>query len=166
MGIEVVAFALKAEPAAARDTLWPRLRGKTTLVLGPSGMGKSTLINRCVPEAAAQVGEISAALNAGKHTTTTTTWYDLGAAGEGGALIDSPGFQEFGIHHIQAADLAGWMPDFRKHMGDCRFYNCTHLHEPGCGVRAALERGDIAPTRYRIYRELFEELSNRRPGLR
>jgi ribosome biogenesis GTPase len=166
MGIEVLAFALKAEPAAARDTLWPRLQGKTTLVLGPSGMGKSTLINRCVPEAAAQVGEISAALNAGKHTTTTTTWYDLGPAGEGGALIDSPGFLEFGLHHIQATELASWMPDFRKHMGDCRFYNCTHLHEPGCGVRAALERGDIAPSRHRIYRELFEELSNRRPGLK
>jgi ribosome biogenesis GTPase / thiamine phosphate phosphatase len=162
MGIDVVEFALKADPEGAAAVLAPRLEGRTTLVLGPSGMGKSTLINRFVPKAAAVVGEISLALNAGKHTTTTTTWYWLGDEPSRGALIDSPGFQEFGLRHIEAADLAGLMPDLRAHLGACRFYNCTHLHEPGCGVRDAAQRGDISPSRYRIYGELFEELSRSR----
>lgn len=159
MGLEVIEFALKGDPDAAAARLLPRLAGRTTLVLGPSGMGKSTLINRFVPQAGAQVGEISLALNAGKHTTTTTTWYWLGDDAAAGALIDSPGFQEFGLQHIDPADLAGLMPDLRVHLGACRFYNCTHLHEPGCGVRTAAERGAIAPGRYRIYGELFAELS-------
>jgi ribosome small subunit-dependent GTPase A len=80
-------------------------------------MGKSTLINRFVPQAGAQVGEISLALNAGKHTTTTTTWYWLGDDPQAGALIDSPGFQEFGLRHIEAPDLASLMPDLRAHLG-------------------------------------------------
>ncbi len=159
MGIDVVEMALKADPQGSLQTLQPLLQGRTTLVLGPSGMGKSTLINRCVPQASAQVGEISLALNAGRHTTTTTTWYALGEGPDAGALIDSPGFQEFGLRQIAPADLAGLMPDFAKHMGDCRFYNCTHRHEPGCGVRGAAERAEIAPSRYRIYGELFDELS-------
>ena len=74
------------------------------------------------------------------------------------ALIDSPGFQEFGLRHIGAERLAGLMPDLGVHASECRFYNCTHRHEPGCGVLAALERGEIAESRYRIYREIFEEL--------
>jgi ribosome biogenesis GTPase len=162
MGVEVIEFALKSAPDEARTLLGPRLRGRTTLVLGPSGAGKSTLINRFVPEADAQVGEISRALNAGRHTTTTTTWYALGDGDDAGALIDSPGFQEFGLRHIAATDLAALMPDLAAHLGNCRFYNCTHRQEPGCGVQAAVERGDIAASRYRIYGELFEELSAKR----
>jgi ribosome biogenesis GTPase len=162
MGIEVVEFALKAAPEPSLAALQPRLSGRTTLVLGPSGMGKSTLINRVVPHADAVVGDISRALNAGRHTTTTTTWYALGKAWGDGALIDSPGFQEFGLRHIGAPELAALMPDLRTHLGSCRFYNCTHRHEPGCGVRAAAERDEIAATRYRIYGELFDELSQSR----
>ena len=158
MGIQVLEFALKADPQRALALLLPLLQHKVTLVLGPSGMGKSTLINLLVPHAQAQVGEISQALNAGRHTTTSTLWYWLDAQ-RSGALIDSPGFQEFGLRHIDAAQLASLMPDLRAHLGDCRFYNCMHRHEPGCGVRTAVERGEIAPQRYRLYCEILDELS-------
>jgi ribosome biogenesis GTPase len=161
MGVDVVELSLKHDGAAARDKLTPLLAGRATLVLGPSGMGKSTLINLMVPAAAAQVGDISRALNAGRHTTTTTTWYWLDAVRET-ALIDSPGFQEFGIHQLAPEQLAMLMPDLRAHAAECRFYNCTHLHEPGCGVRAAVEDGRISASRYRIYRELHQEVSARR----
>jgi ribosome biogenesis GTPase len=161
MGTELLALSLKADPARAREVLWPKLKGRTTLVLGPSGTGKSTLINLMVPDAAAEVGEISQALNSGRHTTTSTRWYWIDAERESG-LIDSPGFQEFGMRQIDAATLAQWMPDLRQHLPECRFYNCTHRLEPGCGVRAAVERGEIAPSRYRIYNEIHDELTGRR----
>lgn len=158
MGVDVVELALKARPDEARTRLAPLLARATTLVLGPSGTGKSTLINLMVPNADAQVGEISKALNAGRHTTTTTTWYWLDD-GRSTALIDSPGFQEFGLRQIEPQQLPLLMPDLQPHIAACRFYNCSHRQEPGCGVRAAVERGKIAPSRYRIYGELFDELS-------
>ena len=159
MGVAVHEMSLKAgDGEAARAALGPLLDGKTTLVLGPSGMGKSTLINLMVPAAAAQVGEISKALNAGRHTTTDTRWYWLDGERRT-ALIDSPGFQEFGLRQLKATDLGPLMPDIRQQAQACRFYNCSHLHEPGCGVREALAGGAIHPSRYRIYTELHAELS-------
>ena len=115
------------------------------------------MINLLAPGARAQVGEVSQALNSGRHTTTTTQWYWLDAK-RTTALIDSPGFQEFGLRQVKAADLAGYMPDLRRHAHECRFYNCSHRHEPGCGVLAALARGEITESRYRIYTELWQEL--------
>lgn len=157
-------------PEVVRALLMPYLQGRTTLVLGPSGAGKSTLVNLLVPGARALTGEISQALNSGKHTTTSTTWYwvDGDGCGDGErrtALIDSPGFQEFGLQHIAPMQLAACMPDIAAHAGDCKFYNCSHLHEPGCGVLQAVGQAGpdgISASRYKIYKDLFAELSRRR----
>ena len=161
MGVEVIELALKRDPEQARQRLAPLLKGRTTLVLGPSGMGKSTLINLVVPAAEAQVGEISQALNTGRHTTTSTRWYWLDE-GRSGALIDSTGFQEFGLRQVAPEQLATLMPDFAAALGHCKFHNCSHRHEPGCGVRDAMERGAISVSRQRIYEELYDELSQKR----
>lgn len=161
MGLTVFEVALKADPAGSRATLGAWLADKRSFVLGPSGTGKSTLINLLIPDAQAQIGDISVALNSGRHTTTTTQWYWADAARQT-ALIDSPGFQEFGLHQIVPAELWSWMPDLREHGQHCRFYNCTHQHEPGCGVMAAVEAGRISPTRFRIYGEILAELSSKR----
>ncbi len=174
MGYAVLPLALAPRGEAPVDDGLPplldALRGHHTLVLGPSGSGKSTLINRLVPDAQAETGEISQALNSGKHTTTSTRWYwvdALNAEGQRGALIDSPGFQEFGLHHIEPTRLAECMPDLRQYLGQCRFYNCTHLHEPGCAVLAQVVDegqggGTISERRHRIYAQLFEELGQQR----
>jgi ribosome biogenesis GTPase / thiamine phosphate phosphatase len=161
MGVGVHQVALKMRPDDARHTLGALLDGRATLVLGPSGAGKSTLINRFVPDANAQVGEISAALRSGRHTTTFTQWYWLDAA-HTSALIDSPGFQEFGLRQIDAQQLPALMPDLREASTRCRFYNCTHLHEPGCGVLAAVDSGTISASRLRIYAQIRAELAQTR----
>lgn len=158
----VLPLSLRLSGDVDKAHLLKHLQGKTTLVLGPSGAGKSTLINLLAPGSLAQTGEISQALNSGKHTTTATTLYWANRE-SATALIDSPGFQEFGLNHIEPMQLAGCMPDLKAHMGNCKFYNCSHLHEPGCDVIAAVAEkeasGGITPSRYRIYKELFAELS-------
>lgn len=158
MGCSVIELSLKHDPGTARVLLAPLLQARASLVLGPSGAGKSTLINRLVPHANAQVGHLSLALHAGRHTTTHTQWYWMDESRHT-ALIDSPGFQEFGLRHVAATDLWQHMPDLRAHMGACRFYNCTHRTEPGCGIRTAVEAGHISAQRWRLYAELFDELS-------
>ena len=162
MGYGVLPLSLRLSKDVDREHLMAHLQGKTTLVLGPSGAGKSTLINLLVPGATAQTGEISRALNSGKHTTTSTTWYWVDEA-RTTALIDSPGFQEFGLHQLEATHLAGLMRDLKPHLGQCRIYNCTHRHEPGCAVISAVAHAEaehpVTANRYRIYCDLFEELS-------
>ncbi|MEO7160514.1 MAG: ribosome small subunit-dependent GTPase A [Polaromonas sp.] len=171
MGYQVLPLAIKPKMATAPANdaqtaeLMALLDGKKTLVLGPSGAGKSSLTNLLVPGARVLTAEISQALNSGKHTTTSTTLYWIDEA-RTTALIDSPGFQEFGLHHIEPMQLANYMPDFKAHAQDCKFYNCTHLHEPGCGVIAEVKStagtSSISANRYRLYGELFEELSQTR----
>ena len=158
MGLDVMELSLKGDAAASTRHLLERLEGRCTLLLGPSGCGKSTLVNLLVPGADAQVGSLSRALGSGRHTTTTTRWYWLDADHQA-SLIDSPGFQSFGLQHLAAVDLPARMPDFAAELGHCRFHNCTHRHEPQCGVRDAVQAGRISESRYRIYLELFDELS-------
>lgn len=144
----------------ALPALQQALHGRASLVLGPSGTGKSTLINWLLPGANVQTGEISQALNSGKHTTTSTHWYWTDRDSHT-AVIDSPGFQEFGLHHVLPTKLASYMPDIRQHVAQCKFYNCTHLHEPGCGVLAQVgkppDHQGIHPLRHKLYAELFAE---------
>ena len=158
----VLPLSLRQSADVDHAELLKLLHGKTTLVLGPSGAGKSTLINLLAPGALAQTGEISQALNAGKHTTTSTTWYWVDAD-KTTAIIDSPGFQEFGLNHIDPAQLAAYMPDLKPHVAHCKFYNCSHLHEPTCGVRSAVKPDGspdgISANRYKIYSDLYNELS-------
>ena len=171
MGYRMLPLAIKPKAATAiaddaqTAELLALLHGKKTLVLGPSGAGKSSLTNLLVPHARVLTAEISQALNSGKHTTTSTTLYWVDEA-RTTALIDSPGFQEFGLHHIDPMQLANYMPDFKAHAQDCKFYNCTHLHEPGCGVisevKSASGASRISASRYRLYSELFAELSQPR----
>ena len=155
MGYTVLQLAIKH---GRSGDLVERLQNKTSLILGPSGTGKSTLINQFIPNALVSTGEISHALSSGKHTTTSTNLYWVDAERKT-ALIDSPGFQEFGLHHIDAMQLAAYMPDLKPHVSECKFYNCTHLHEPGCGVQAAVASGEINASRYKLYGMLFAELT-------
>lgn len=128
------------------------LAGEVSVMVGQSGMGKSTLVNAILPHARARTGDISTALNAGKHTTTNATLYSLP---DGGALIDSPGMQEFGLHHIDARNLASHFPDFIPWLHDCRFHNCWHKQEPGCALSAAAAQGKLDAGRLDFYRELL-----------
>ena len=173
MGYQMLSLAIKPKETSSssidtdtqRAALVALLAGKKTLVLGPSGAGKSSLTNLLVPQAKVLTAEISQALNSGKHTTTSTTLYWVDAA-RTTALIDSPGFQEFGLHHIEPMQLASLMPDLKAHAQSCKFYNCTHLHEPGCGVISEVNSTDsrrtISAARYRLYSDLFAELSQTR----
>jgi len=149
----ILTNALDAEATA--QALLPHLRGKCSLLLGQSGMGKSSLLNALVPQARAATQEHSIALDAGRHTTTSTRLYHL--PGGDGTLIDSPGFQNFGLYHLSPGDIERGFPEFARHAAHCRFYNCSHRREPGCGVLAAVQNGDIQPERHELYLRILAE---------
>ena len=140
---------------ATRAALLPYLQNKLSLMLGQSGMGKSTLLNALVPQAQAATQEHSIALDAGRHTTTSTRLYHL-PSGDG-ALIDSPGFQSFGLYHLSPGEIERGFPEFARHAANCRFYNCAHRREPDCGVLAAVQSGDIRAERHDLYLRLLAE---------
>ena len=140
------------------EDLRPWLAGKTSVLVGQSGMGKSTLVNALIPEANAATREISQALDSGKHTTTHATLYHLDGDSD---LIDSPGLQEFGLGHLDRQEIEIAFREFRPFLGQCRFRDCRHDREPGCALRAAVEAGTIDPGRFASYHRI---VGNRRDG--
>jgi ribosome biogenesis GTPase / thiamine phosphate phosphatase len=158
LGYPIHEVSAHAAPKDACAVLHPLLQGQTTILIGQSGMGKSSLINLLVPDAELATREISAALDSGKHTTTFTRLFALD---EETAIIDSPGFQEFGLYHLTEGMLERAFREFAPRLGDCRFYNCHHLNEPGCAILAAVEDGDIAPMRHALYQQLVHESSQK-----
>jgi ribosome biogenesis GTPase len=152
MGYPVVECAAKrsAEPLRAI------VDGERSVLIGQSGMGKSTILNALVPDAGARVGEVSAALGGGRHTTSETTLYAL-AGPRGGWLVDSPGMKVFGIGHADLERLPEAFVEMRPLIGHCRFRDCRHDREPGCAIRAAVEDGRIAPQRLSLLHALRAE---------
>jgi len=148
LGYDVVTLSAKRD----LSPLVPHLQGHTSVLVGQSGMGKSTIINALLPDASLRVAEVSSALDSGRHTTTHAHLYHLGG---GANVIDSPGLQEFGLHHLDQAALEHAFIEFRPHLGQCRFRNCRHVAEPGCALAAACERGEISGKRLESYRELM-----------
>ncbi|MDY7575831.1 ribosome small subunit-dependent GTPase A [Actimicrobium sp. CCI2.3] len=159
LGYPVHEVSARAAPEAAVATLLPLLQGQSTILIGQSGMGKSSLINLLVPDADIAVREISAALDTGKHTTTFTRLYNIGDTST--AIIDSPGFQEFGLYHLSEGMLERAFPEFEPLLGKCKYYNCHHLTEPSCTVLAALAAGEILPYRHALYVQLLHESSQK-----
>lgn len=136
------------------DEVRELLHGKTTLLSGNSGVGKSTLVAAVEPGLDIKTGEISQSHHKGKHTTTFSTMYPLA---EGGYIIDTPGIKGFGLIDIDDAELAHYFPEMMRYLPDCRFYNCSHTHEPGCAVVEAVKRGEIAYPRYESYLKIMDE---------
>ena len=151
LGYEIITLSALGNVDILRD----KLRGETNILLGQSGMGKSTLTNALLGEAIARTQTISAALDSGKHTTTHAQLYDLDATTK---LIDSPGLQEFGLHHLAAADLLHYFPDLKQLIGQCRFHKCTHRAEPNCALKAAAERGEVSAERVALLQKITDEL--------
>ena len=140
---------------AVRDLL----KGKTTTVAGPSGVGKSSLINLLSPEAEMETGDISRKIERGKHTTRHS---ELFALDENTFICDTPGFSSIYLPEMEKEELGIYFPEIAEYEPFCRFQGCAHIHEPGCGVKEALEEKKISPIRYENYKLLYEELKDKR----
>ena len=145
-----------SKTAHGLDTLMPYLSNKTSIIVGKSGVGKSSLINQILPDAEARVGDISQATGKGTHTTTTARLYHL--PGNKGDVIDSPGIREFGLWQITPRELAYGFREFRDYAEHCRFRDCLHRGEPGCAVAEAVSQGAITAPRYASYQRILASL--------
>jgi ribosome biogenesis GTPase len=148
---------LSAEAGEGVDAFAEALAGRTSVVAGPSGVGKSTLLNAVEPGLGLRTGAVSASTRKGKHTTTNAALFPLTG---GGFVADTPGIREYGIAGVDPADLDVRFVEFRPLIGDCRYYSCTHSHEPGCAVKEAAETGEISWERYLSYLNILESLGS------
>ena len=151
LGYQVLHLSAKQDIAA----LLPYLSNHQSVLVGQSGMGKSTIINALLPNENVRTQEMSAALDSGKHTTTAAHLYHLNTTS---TLIDSPGLQEFGLNHLSQETLELAFIEFRPYLGNCRFNNCKHTHEPDCAVTIAVNAGKISAVRLKFYQDLSREL--------
>ena len=152
LGYGVVEASCKGAPGI--DELTPLLENQTSILVGQSGVGKSSLVNALLPDHDLQTGELSRATGKGTHTTTTTIMYTLPCSGR---LIDSPGVWEYGLWEMDENELAAGFPEIRSRAGGCRFNDCKHGSEPDCSVRQAVESGEIREWRYQSYLRLLEQ---------
>lgn len=137
------------------DQICQLLEGRTSVLAGPSGVGKSSILNKIFPEAASQTGEVSEKIGRGKHTTRHS---ELFCVGEGTYLFDTPGFSSLRVPEMEKEELKNYFTEFVPYEGGCRFMGCTHTHEPDCRVKEALDQGQISPVRYENYVQMYEEL--------
>ena len=154
------ALGYQVLPLSAKEdisTLRPYLQGEVSILVGQSGMGKSTMINALLPHEAVRTQEVSTVLDSGKHTTTAAHLYHLD---DKSILIDSPGLQEFGLHHLSTDELEHAFVEFRPFLGKCRFNNCKHLQEPDCAISEAAAANKISAERLAIYKMLRTEISH------
>ena len=163
-GYKVLFVSVKEERGL--DELKSLLKGKTSTLAGPSGVGKSSLLNKLVPDADMQIGELSRKIDRGKNTTRHSELFfvkELSEEGQDTFIIDTPGFTSLELRDVGADELMGYYPEFEEFEPLCRFGGCSHIAEPDCGVKAALEEGKLSGVRYDNYRIIYKDLKNVRP---
>ncbi|MFW6163510.1 MAG: ribosome small subunit-dependent GTPase A [Planctomycetota bacterium] len=154
-GLGYPGVATSAATGAGIDALREMLRGKTSVFAGPSGAGKSSLLMAVQPGLTLRVRSVSRATRKGRHTTSAAQLLPLEV---GGYVVDTPGIREFALYDLERDELQHCFPEIAERFGQCRFRDCTHLHEPGCAVIAAVEDGEIDPQRYESYRRIYDSL--------